>query len=137
MTGAGVSLAFAAASQARASAEAANGAGVAPGDGASLAAGAEVVMARAAGRMNIQYAPPAARIATTATATSGVDPLASAGSGTAVSPGGSSAPQRHAVTLRGTRRPHDGQTRLNPDGSWLALSEVEGSGIGHNRGLNR
>jgi hypothetical protein len=48
----------------------------------------------------------------------------------------SAAPQRHVATLRGTRRPHDGQTRLNPVWSWPALSEVEASGIGHNRELN-
>jgi hypothetical protein len=59
--------------------------------------------------------------------------------------GGRAAPQRQVVTLRGTRRPHDGHTRLEPAGSWLAfseaeglvLSEVEGSGMSHNEKLNR
>jgi len=32
--------------------------------------------------------------------------------------GGSPDPQRHSVTLRGTRRPHDGQTLLKPVWSW-------------------
>jgi hypothetical protein len=49
--------------------------------------------------------------------------------------GASSAPQRQTVTLRGTRRPHFGHTRLNPAEPWLAPSEVEGSGMSHNKGL--
>lgn len=57
---------------------------------------------------------------------------------------GKAAPQRQVPTLRGTRRPHDGQTRLKPvwpalsevEGSWAALSEVDGSGMSHNKGLN-
>ena len=46
------------------------------------------------------------------------------------------APQRQLATLRGTRRPHCGQSRLKPAWSWPVLSEVEGSGMGHNRELN-
>ena len=46
------------------------------------------------------------------------------------------APQRQLATVRGTRRPHCGQSRLKPTWSWPVLSEVEGSGMGHNRELN-
>jgi hypothetical protein len=41
---------------------------------------------------------------------------------------GIAAPQRQAATVRGTRRPHEGQTRLIPVKSR--------SGMSHNKGLN-
>ena len=46
------------------------------------------------------------------------------------------APQRQVAMFFGTRRPQDGQTRPNAVVSLRGLSEVEGSGMSHNRGLN-
>ena len=56
--------------------------------------------------------------------------VAEIAAGTAGSDGssvGNAAPHRHAITLRGTRRPQDGQTRFNPVRSR--------SGMSHNKGL--
>ena len=73
-------------------------------------------------------------------AITGIDELLDEAAGStgaaAVVSTGSDAPQRHVATFRGTRRPHAGQTRLNAVWSWPAPKEVEGSGMGHNKGLN-
>jgi hypothetical protein len=55
--------------------------------------------------------------------------------GGASSSTGISAPQRQLATVRGTLRPHEGQIQLKL--AWPALSSVEGSGMSHNKGLNR
>jgi hypothetical protein len=49
-------------------------------------------------------------------------------SGAAAVSSGNAAPQRHVATLRGTRRPQAGHTRLNP-AVWSR------SGMSHNKGL--
>ena len=74
------------------------------------------------------------KAATRSTATAADDALldddSGSSAGTAASAadvsGASAAPQRHAVTLRGTRLPQEGQSRLRP--VWLGMS--------HNKGLN-
>jgi GTP-binding protein LepA len=73
-----------------------------------------VVAAGADGRENETYTAPARTTANKATPTT-ARPLDLVGLTSGSASMGTAAPHRQVATARGTRRPHDGHTRLNPD----------------------